>query len=54
MFYINRYDSYGNAETVSETDDEENARYERDEYKLSDPSGEYVISRKPLEGWEDD
>jgi hypothetical protein len=57
-YYINYTDNnytpqigYG-IETIDEADKLQEAKYLLSEYRLSDPSGKYKISRKPTQCWE--
>lgn len=51
-WYINRSDSYGNHDTVDEFESRDEALAMRAEYEMSDPSGEYTTTTRPLPGWE--
>lgn len=50
MYYIQRKGG-GYLETVSETKSIKEARYELAEYRMSDPSDRFYISRRACKAW---
>lgn len=53
MIYIQRRDSY-QLETVDEFDNLKAARAALIEYRISDPTATYYLSRRPCKQWRDD
>lgn len=50
--YVQRRDSFG-LETVDEFDTRKEARAMLTEYRVSDPSASFYISRRPCKAWRD-
>lgn len=52
--YINRKDCYGNLETVDEFESHKEARSMLKEYRLSDKSAYYYISKRCCKDWQEE
>jgi len=54
MKYIQRKDSYGNLETVDEFESHKEAKSMLKEYRLSDQSAYFYISRRSCKDWQEE